>query len=97
MDLTHLKNKFADLFYKNKITAVYIKEVKEKVKKELEEGIEIAKKIGVHVLLVFDAKPTGRFKHRKDLIDNPHWIDDMTLVLCKFLKHWQLIGFLEST
>jgi MoaA/NifB/PqqE/SkfB family radical SAM enzyme len=46
-------------------------------KGEFKDRIEMAKKIGVHELLVFDAKPTGRFKHRKDLIDNPHWIDDM--------------------
>ncbi|WP_038054838.1 ribonuclease catalytic domain-containing protein [Thermodesulfobacterium hydrogeniphilum] len=30
MDLTFLNNRFADIFYRNKITTVYIKEVKEK-------------------------------------------------------------------
>ena len=46
-------------------------------KGEFEERVEFTKKHGIHELLVFDAKPTGRFKNRKNLIDNHNWLDDM--------------------
>lgn len=39
--------------------------------------IELAKERGIHEVLVFDAMPTGRYKHRKDLVDNNEWVEDM--------------------
>lgn len=44
---------------------------------EMDRIIELGKKIGIHEVLVFDAMPTGRYKHRKDLIDNQDWIEKM--------------------
>ncbi len=44
---------------------------------ELEAIAQLGKRLGVHEILVFDALPSGRFQHRDDLIDNPHWVDDM--------------------
>jgi MoaA/NifB/PqqE/SkfB family radical SAM enzyme len=44
---------------------------------ELERIIELGKRIGIHEVLVFDTLPTGRYKHRTDLVDNTAWIDDM--------------------
>jgi MoaA/NifB/PqqE/SkfB family radical SAM enzyme len=44
---------------------------------ELGRIIELGKQIGVHEVLIFDALPTGRYKHRTDLIDNAAWIDEM--------------------
>ena len=44
---------------------------------EFDRIVELGRKIGVHEVLVFDAMPTGRYKHRKDLIDNHDWIDKM--------------------
>lgn len=44
---------------------------------EFERIVELGKKIGIHEVLVFDAMPTGRYKHRKDLIDNQGWIEKM--------------------
>jgi MoaA/NifB/PqqE/SkfB family radical SAM enzyme len=44
---------------------------------ELERIIELGKEIGVHEVLVFDAMPTGKYKGRKDLIDNDLWIEDL--------------------
>ncbi len=35
------------------------------------------KQIGIHEVLIFDTLPTGRAKHRTDLIDNTAWLDDM--------------------
>lgn len=46
---------------------------------ELQKMIKLAEKIGVHELLVFDAMPSGRYKHRKDLIDNHNWIEKMIM------------------
>lgn len=45
-------------------------------KGELERIIELGKKIGIHEVLVFDALPTGRYRHRKDLIDKD-WADEL--------------------
>lgn len=39
--------------------------------------IELGKRIGIHEILVFDTLPTGRYKHRTDLIDNPDWVEEM--------------------
>jgi MoaA/NifB/PqqE/SkfB family radical SAM enzyme len=44
---------------------------------ELGRIIELGKRIGIHEVLVFDALPTGRYKHRADLIDNPDWVEEM--------------------
>lgn len=44
---------------------------------ELKKIIELAKEHKIHEVLVFDAMPTGRYKFRKDLIDNQNWIEEM--------------------
>jgi MoaA/NifB/PqqE/SkfB family radical SAM enzyme len=44
---------------------------------ELDRIIELGKQIGIHEVLVFDMLPTGRYKHRQDLIDNPDWVEMM--------------------
>ena len=44
---------------------------------ELAKIIELGKEIGIHEVLVFDALPTGRYKHRQDLVDNTDWVEDM--------------------
>jgi MoaA/NifB/PqqE/SkfB family radical SAM enzyme len=44
---------------------------------ELLKIIELAKKEGVHEVLVFEAFPTGRYKNRKDLVNNHQWVDQM--------------------
>jgi MoaA/NifB/PqqE/SkfB family radical SAM enzyme len=44
---------------------------------ELDRIIELGKRIGIHEVLVFDMLPTGRYKHRHDLIDNPDWAEAM--------------------
>lgn len=44
---------------------------------ELTRLIELGKRIGIHEVLVFDALPTGRYKHRSDLVNNTAWVDEM--------------------
>jgi MoaA/NifB/PqqE/SkfB family radical SAM enzyme len=44
---------------------------------EFERMVELGKRLGVHEIIVFDAMPTGRFKFRKDLVDNPDWVEDL--------------------
>ncbi len=44
---------------------------------ELERMVELAKREGVHEVLFFDAMPTGRYKHRKDLLDNGSLVEEM--------------------
>ena len=44
---------------------------------EFDKVVKLAKEIGVHEVLIFDAMPTGRFKMRDDLVDNNGWIEDM--------------------
>jgi MoaA/NifB/PqqE/SkfB family radical SAM enzyme len=44
---------------------------------ELDKIIELGKTLGVHEILIFDAQPTGRYKDRKDLIDNNEWVEEM--------------------
>ncbi|MFK0733200.1 MAG: radical SAM/SPASM domain-containing protein [Gloeotrichia echinulata HAB0833] len=44
---------------------------------ELDKIVELAKEIGIHEVLVFDALPTGRYKQREDLVDNHHWVEEM--------------------
>lgn len=43
----------------------------------LNRMIELGKRLGVHEVLVFDTMPTGRYKWRTDLVDNPEWVDEM--------------------
>ncbi len=44
---------------------------------ELDRIIELGKEIGIHEVLVFDMLPTGRAKHRQDLVDNTDWVEEM--------------------
>jgi len=44
---------------------------------ELEKIVELGKNNKVHEVLVFDAKPTGRYKNKKNLVDNNEWIEEM--------------------
>jgi MoaA/NifB/PqqE/SkfB family radical SAM enzyme len=44
---------------------------------ELERLVELARRVGAHELLVFDALPCGRLQHRDDLIDNGGWVEAM--------------------
>ncbi len=44
---------------------------------ELDRIIELGKRLGIHEVLVFDLLPSGRAKHRHDLVDNPDWIEAM--------------------
>lgn len=44
---------------------------------ELDKMVELGKSVGVHEVLLFDAMPTGRYRHRVDLVDNQGWIEDM--------------------
>jgi len=44
---------------------------------ELDRIVELGKQIGIHEVLVFDTMPTGRYKHRTDLVDNSEWVEDM--------------------
>lgn len=46
-------------------------------KGNLDRIIELGKEIGIHEVLVFDAIPSGRYKKRKDLIDDQNWIEQM--------------------
>ncbi len=46
-------------------------------KGELDKIIELGKELGIHEVLVFDALPTGRYKNRQDLVDNPDWVEEM--------------------
>ena len=44
---------------------------------ELDRIVELAKDVGVHEVFVFDAKPSGRYQDRLDLVDNQQWVDKM--------------------
>ena len=44
---------------------------------ELDRVLALAKSLGVHEVLVFDAMPTGRYSGRDDLVDNQVWVDDL--------------------
>ena len=73
MDLTHLKNKFADLFYKNKITAVYIKEVKEK---------------RIHIILPSGKEELINYSALISFEEKTHSLKDLNQIL-EFLKEKQ--------
>lgn len=51
---------------------------------ELERLVELARRVGAHELLVFDALPCGRLQHRDDLIDNGEWVERMI----RSADHW---------
>jgi MoaA/NifB/PqqE/SkfB family radical SAM enzyme len=51
---------------------------------ELENMIELGKKLGVHEVIVFDSMPTGRYAFRKDLIDNHEWVEDLIKSVKKY-------------
>ena len=40
---------------------------------EMEKLLELAKKVGVHEVLFFDAMPSGRYRYRKHLVDRHDW------------------------
>lgn len=44
---------------------------------KLDRMIELGKKIGAHEILVFDVMPSGKYKHRKDLVNDQDWIEQM--------------------
>lgn len=44
---------------------------------EFERMMELARKLGVHEVVVFDAMPSGRYKDREDLIDNDPWKEEL--------------------
>ena len=44
---------------------------------ELARLVELARRVGAHELLVFDALPSGRLEHRDDLVDNGDWVERM--------------------
>jgi MoaA/NifB/PqqE/SkfB family radical SAM enzyme len=44
---------------------------------ELERLVALARRIGAHELLVFDALPCGRLRHRDDLVDSGDWVEAM--------------------
>jgi MoaA/NifB/PqqE/SkfB family radical SAM enzyme len=44
---------------------------------EMGRIVELAKRLGVHEVVVFDTMPTGRYKWRTDLYQNDGWTDEM--------------------
>lgn len=44
---------------------------------ELDKITSLGKQLGVHEVVIFDAMPTGRYKYRKDLVDNNSWVEDV--------------------
>ena len=44
---------------------------------ELERLVALARRLRAHELLVFDALPSGRLRHRDDLVDNGDWVEAM--------------------
>lgn len=44
---------------------------------ELERLVALARRVRAHELLVFDALPSGRLRHRDDLVDNGDWVEAM--------------------
>lgn len=44
---------------------------------ELERIVELARRTGVHEVLVFDSMPSGRYSDREDIVDNNDWGDRM--------------------
>lgn len=46
---------------------------------EFDRMLELARKLGVHEVTVFDAMPSGRAQHQADLMDNEVWKEDLIL------------------
>lgn len=44
---------------------------------EMDRMIELARRLGAHEVLLFDAMPSGRYADRDDLVDSQDWIEDM--------------------
>ena len=59
---------------------------------ELERLVELARKLGVHEVVVFDAFPSGRFEHRGDLIDNNEWKEEMINWSKPYNEDWSYPG-----
>ncbi len=63
-------------------------------KGELDKIVHLAKKIGVHEVLVFDSLPVGRLSSRKDLFGNQHWIEKLIQASKKYNNNPNLPGVL---
>ncbi len=61
---------------------------------ELAKIIELAKKIGVHEVVIFDTIPTGRLKGCKNLLDNNDWIEDLIAYTKKYNQDLSYPGIL---
>lgn len=59
---------------------------------ELPRIVELAKNVGVHEVFVFDARPSGRYQHRSDLVDNDDWVEDMIQSAVPFNKNKKYPG-----
>ncbi|HNW43441.1 MAG TPA: radical SAM protein [Elusimicrobiales bacterium] len=51
---------------------------------ELDRVIELAKKLGVHEVIVYDAAPTGRYAGREDLQGNTAWLEELIASVGKY-------------
>ncbi|MDD4803846.1 MAG: radical SAM protein [Candidatus Pacebacteria bacterium] len=63
-------------------------------KGELDKIIELAKKLELHEVVVFDALPVGRYKNREDLKQHKEWVDDMIEYVKKYNKDESYPGIL---
>lgn len=53
-------------------------------KGKLDEIVELAKREGIHEVLVFDTVPTGKLSGCKKLIDNQEWVEGMIESVAKY-------------
>ncbi|MEM8640831.1 MAG: radical SAM protein [Cyanobacteria bacterium P01_G01_bin.54] len=44
---------------------------------ELDRLVQLACKLGIHEVLVFDALPSGRYRDRTDLVETDNWVERM--------------------
>lgn len=63
-------------------------------KGELEDIVELAKKKGVHEVLVFGATPSGKYAERKDLMDSNSFVDELIEFSNKYNKLLDYPGIL---
>lgn len=61
---------------------------------ELTALVELAKKTGVHEVLVFDALPTGRYAGRLDLVSHQPWVDELIAQTERFNRDARAPGVL---
>ncbi len=61
---------------------------------ELRKLIELAKRISVHEVVVFDTIPTGRLKGCSNLVDNNDWIEDLIAFTKKYNQDLSYPGIL---